>query len=77
MVGPQPLNRPGAKGNVESPLGSTRYATPRRSQWLGWLIRVEARRVMYDQQICVQAQFDAHVEWWVGQRKIQSSIGWL
>ena len=45
VVGPEPLNRPGAKGNVESPLGSTRYATPRRSQWLGWLVRVEARRV--------------------------------
>ena len=45
MVGPQPLNQPGTKGNVESPIGSTRYATPRRGHWLGWLVRVEARRV--------------------------------
>ena len=46
MVGPQPLNKSGTKGNAESPLGSTRYATPRRGQWLGWLVRVEARRVL-------------------------------
>ena len=45
MVGSQPLNRPGTKGNIESPIGSTRYATPRHGQWLGWLVRVEARRV--------------------------------
>ena len=44
VVGPQPLNQPGTKGNVESPIGSTRYATPRRGHWLGWLVRVEARR---------------------------------
>ena len=45
MVGPQPLNQSGTKGNVESPLGSTRYVTPRHGQWLRWLVRVEARRV--------------------------------
>ena len=28
--------------------------------------------LMYDRKICVQVQFDAHVEWWVGQRKIQT-----